>query len=153
MVKGYSGVWEQPVGFYMDSTGAANRIRCGQELEPDAHYWVGIENMIGSVALRGSTKWFDMACVIVRHKSGLESISISTGIEFPEAVVREAEKIGFDTTTVGSLIAKHYGCDGKNPHLFLTSFLLGRVEILEQAVTAALGQLIFQMKLAGVNYL
>lgn len=42
-------------------------------------------------------------------------------VEFPQEAVRVARQIGFDTTTVGSVLSQMYpGCNSKDPHTYLT---------------------------------
>jgi non-canonical (house-cleaning) NTP pyrophosphatase len=132
---------EQPEGLEAGFTGAENRLLCALGREPDADYWVAIENCIHKIVCGDEIVWLDIACIMVCDKKGNISRATSVGIQFPTELVEEARKLGFDKYNVGYLIAKRFNCDPKNPQSYLTDFLLGRSTTLEDAVVAGFGQL------------
>ena len=141
IVSAPSGIDEQPTGTEVTLTGAFNGIKFAMTKIPDADFWVGIENEIVPFIYDENEHWFDVGCVIVHRKDGKEGISISTGVEFPAEMVKLAKEIGFNTTTVGSIIAQLYNCNPKDPQFFLTGGLVSRIEMLKMAVLTALGEL------------
>ena len=145
-IKGFkarSRINEQPVGIEETVQGALNRLDHAKELAK-THPWhiaVGIENGIIPFQVMGVQRWMDYAWVVVENNKGDLAIANSSGVEFPSNYVEMARSLGFDTITVGSIIAQETGCDGTDPHLYLTNRRVSRSEMLIQAVMNALGQL------------
>jgi inosine/xanthosine triphosphatase len=142
-VKAPSEINEQPVGHKEMIEGALNRIKNAKKTAKGKKFdfVVGIENGIFPIEVDGTEKWFDVAWVVIENKEDKQSLAVSAGVEFPREFIQEARKKGFKTTTVGSIIAEKTGCDGTDPHTFLTSNLASRSKLLEQALKIALGQL------------
>jgi len=132
-----SEVNAQPYGFDETYTGALNRARNAQKQSPDSPA-LGIENGVVPVG----DKFVDLAVVVVLMPDGKSFMSTSAGIEFPKEAVERARAKGFDTTTVGSVIAETMGGSGTDPHSFLTGGKVSRREILTHAIEAALSQAI-----------
>lgn len=126
---------EQPVGIEEALRGAVNRMN-QISVVPDYDYYVAMENGIEEV---GPT-WMDFAMVIVANKSGIRYIAKSAGVVFPSLYVLEAQRRGFETTTVGMIVAERLGGNDADPHYTLTG--IRREEILTQAVNIALGQIL-----------
>jgi hypothetical protein len=56
--------------------------------------------------------------------------------------VNEAQSKGFETTTVGSVMAsKDSSISDTDPHYSLTSNFISRVELIKDAIKIAIGQL------------
>ena len=142
-VKAASNINEQPVGYSEIFQGAANRIKNAKSAtqKESLDFIVGIENGIIPVKTAQGKRWFDVAGVIIENKEGQQSLALSAGVEFPSDLVEKARKMGFTTTTVGSLIAKEAGGDATDPHHLLTKGLVTRSFLLEEAIKIALGQL------------
>ena len=154
-----SGVNEQPLGLEETAAGALNRVQHAKELARKADLVVAFENGIMPVNMRpsysrsGATAkmqdhvlaYYDLAWVVVEQvKSGRRWWSHSVGVEMQAKFVEAARRHpsgGFATTTVGSLMAEDTGCDKQDPHNALTSGLCPRALLLQNALLAALGQL------------
>lgn len=140
----------QPVGYDETRTGARNRlagvreaVRNGRE---KCDFLVAVEN--GIVELAG--KWFDFAWVLVEDDDGVVFEAVSGAIPFPSELVAQAKEKGFESTTVGDMIAATYPeANSKDPHETLTCELLTRVDFLKQAVSNCIGQIRFVTHQSG----
>jgi len=141
--KTASEINEQPVGHEETVRGALNRLENLKKVIGETRYdiLVALENGIFPIKIREREAWFDLACVVVEDAEGNQSFAHSTGVEFDAQTVEEARKKGFETTTVGSLIAERTGADSTDPHSYLTNQIVSRREMLEQALKTAMGQL------------
>ena len=139
-----SGINDQPVGYTDTHLGAENRLNNTREKIYNCDYYVSIENGI----MKNVDIWMDFAWVIVGYEDPTEPMGriISTAIPFPEDLVEETRKKGFEKNTVGQLIADRSNGEAKSndPHVYLTG--VGRKDILEQAIRTALGLLICRKK-------
>jgi len=147
ILKGYnvpSGVNEQPEGYEETTTGARNRLMGAKELAKAVNstkpydYLVAIENGIIHTGDESAT-WMDIAWVILEDKNGKQWSTSSGGVPFDTKHVEEARRLGFSSTTVGSVISNAHNCDSRDPHNFLTCGKVPRHDYLRQAVLAALG--------------
>ena len=119
-VVGYSadsGVGEQPVG---DETviGARNRIWDVSRRIDNLDRIISIENGI----FEEDGRWLDKAVVMwFNPRTGEEHIAYSDSVEFPKEYVEKARSLGFDTTTVGSVMAEAgYIENPKDPHMSIS---------------------------------
>ena len=135
-----SGVNAQPFGHGEISRGAHNRAACARDSFPGS-YGIGIENGI----VRGTDDivndvdhWFDVAMVVVLHPDGREFARWSQAIEVPDEIVIGARSRGFETTTVGTVVAEKLGGTASDPHLTLTGGKTSREQLLVEAIVAAL---------------
>ena len=103
---------------------------------------LAFQNGIFSLREGDQTHWFDLAWVVAEDAEGNQSFAHSTGIEFDASDVEKARKKGFETTTVGSIIAERTQGDPTDPHFPLTNEVLSRSSILREALKAAIGQLL-----------
>ena len=141
-IKTISGVNEQPVGFEEISKGAQNRLNEAKRLTQEVYdFIIGIENGILPVESGKRVIWFDVGWVVIEDKEGEQSYGLSSGIEFPQEYVDKAKEAGFETTTVGEIIAKETGGDKTDPQSLLSRGLVSRKEMLKQALKIALGQI------------
>lgn len=143
-VKALSGINEQPVGHTETLQGALHRLSHAKQLIQSESYdfVVAIENGIVPVEIEGVTQWFDVGWVIVENFAGIRAFACSNGVEMGTRYVEEARKRGFDTTTVGAVMAEQCpGLEATDPQLFLTSNLVPRSEMLKQTLKTALGEL------------
>lgn len=97
------------------------------------------------------TAYFDTCWVVVqRYNSvigrtqGPRAWAHSVGLEVDANDVEKARARpgGFETTTVGSIIAEQAGCDAQDPHEYLTAGVRTRQALMQDALMAALGQLL-----------
>ncbi len=137
-VKTSSGQNEQPVGFDETLAGALTRGTTAQTQKPEA-VAIGIESGIFRFGATPIT--LDIAVIVVLTNDGRQIITTSEGIQFPEEYVRIAEKRGFKTTTVGSVITEHLGGDPTDPHSVLTKSKVTRTKTLVDALVIVLRQL------------
>lgn len=115
-VKAPSCVAEQPVGDET-LTGATNRINHARKAVGDADYYVSIEN--GLFVEDG--RYIDRAVVVVAQKQDAPQSFYSDGVEFPADMVNETRRRGFDTWTVGKVMAEHgLVAAHDDPHLSLS---------------------------------
>ena len=138
-VKTSSGINEQPVGFEETSAGTLTRANGVQEQELDA-IAVGIESGIFRFG-QEERHTLDLAVVVVLTSDGRKIVTTSSGVSFPEDCVDEAERRGFDTTTVGSVVTEQHGGDPTDPHSVLTNNAVTRTATLIDALVVAFRQL------------
>jgi non-canonical (house-cleaning) NTP pyrophosphatase len=155
--KADSGVNEQPVGDDETVRGAWNRIshlmRDWRRVSRDqASILISIENGIVQTPARrvvGDDKslsplneWLDVAWIAVQDgESGETFFTSSASTPCNSDVVAAAAAKGFDTTTVGDIMAERYpSSDTKDPHFVLTGGVTRRSDILEEALIIALGR-------------
>lgn len=143
-VEAESGVNEQPVGRDEIVGGAINRIKSAR-LQVKADAYISIENGL----IKHGESWFDYGYVRIFYLNPVtRKVSIHTGLsekcEFPAKYVKIAYQRGFDTTTVGSVLAE-YGVveNGKYPHLSLSG--ISRFDYLAPAARKAALSLIQEM--------
>ena len=85
--------------------------------------------------------FFDTAIIVILTKDGREIILTSAGLPIPKLYVEKAKALGFDKTTVGSVIASEMGGDPDDPHTILTGGKVSRIQVLIDALVTALSQL------------
>jgi len=136
VTKTPSGVREQPVGFEETFRGALARAKGARKADPRA-VAIGIES--GIFRFGGTT--LDMAIIAILTPDGRQIIASSAGFEFPEEYVKIAEARGFESTTVGSVIAEKFGGDSTDPHSALSGGKVSRSEILAEALALGLRQI------------
>lgn len=127
-----SGVNEQPMNAET-LTGAVNRVFALRGEIPDADYCVSIENGI----FEEDGAFIDRALAVVLPSEGMLVGMTSEGVAFPADCVEEARERGFDTWTVGQVMAER-GIVTKHddPHLDLSG--RSRQVYIEEALTRAL---------------
>jgi len=136
-IKASSGVNAQPEGFEEILGGALTRAYFVKNTIPSA-FALGIEN--GLLGARGI--FLDFAVIVLLTPDGRQIITTSTGIEFPPEYVRIARKIGFETTTVGSVIEEELGSAKGDPHSGVTKGALSREDTLTDGLIRAFQQLV-----------
>ena len=129
-----SKVGEQPVG---DQTllGARNRIKSMGDL--------GDLNLDGIISLENGifdqgSRWMDMVVgVYFDVNSRTAVVRYSKEVEFPKEYVEEACRRGFDTTTIGEVMAeKGFIEDAKDPHWSISG--ISRKDYLQEVVQSLL---------------
>lgn len=128
-----SRVAAQPFGMSEAHTGAANRLGAAMLAQPDADYWVSIEN---AVQLLPGKVSFDQAAVLVQRGDGASAFAASAGVEVPTDLAQTARRT---KRTVGELLQERTGCDKQDPHIELTAGLVSRADLLAEAVYVAVG--------------
>ena len=141
--KATSGINEQPVEFEETYRGATNRLQDAKRICRNKKFdLVGsVENGIYSKTIDEKTRWYDFAWVLLESKKGKLVARTSVSVELPLLDVQEAMQRGFETTTVGSIIAERLNCDPQDPHNALTNGLYPREKILIDAIKVCAGQL------------
>lgn len=148
-----SNVDPQPEGLNETFTGAHNRAEAAMEVfctiddyaeTTNDVYAFGVESGV----IRGfdgrDNFTLDIAAVVIIDNHGQVWRASSSGIQFPEDCVTEAESQGFDTTTVGQVMAeRHEGMDHTDPHSYLTQGRISRTNLIQQVLEAALAQINF----------
>lgn len=138
-VKTGSDINEQPVGFDETFTGALTRAEGVREQSPDS-IALGVESGIFRFG-QEERHTLDLAVIVAITPEGRKIITTSSGVSFPEVCVDEAERRGFDTTTVGSVVTEQHGGDPTDPHSVLTNNAVTRTATLVDALVVALKQL------------
>ncbi len=138
-VVGYtadSGVGEQPVD-EQTVIGARNRISDVNARISGLDRIVSIESGI----FRESEQWLDKAVVVIYNPhTDEEHVEYSDAVIFPEEYVEKARQIGFDTMTVGQVMAEAgYVSDQKDPHLSISG--ISRQMYLESTVQKLVEQI------------
>jgi inosine/xanthosine triphosphatase len=131
-VEGYaadSGVGEQPVN-EQTLTGARNRISDVNTKIDGLDRIVSIESGI----FKEGKQWLDKAVVVIYNpQSGEEHIEYSESVVFPNEFIEKARQIGFDTMTVGQVMAESgHVSDQKDPHLSISG--ISRQVYLENTI-------------------
>jgi hypothetical protein len=129
-----------------------------------AQYKVAIEN--GLILVAGSFPtgdshnkllddlWIDVGWIVLESsKTGTRYSATSTGLPIDSQYVNKAREEGFEKMTAGEVMSKALGCgktysmqtahlpsDAKDPHKYLCFEVLGRKEMLVQALETCLGQ-------------
>ena len=136
-----SDINEQPIGFTETILGAQNRMNYLIEVlkfTPQVDFYISIEN--GLIQL-SQEKWLDIAWVIlIDAKTNKKYEGSSSGILFDKHIVEESKRIGWETTTAGSIMAKKSLCDPTDPHSFLTNGRVGRSDMISQTIDVLIGQ-------------
>ena len=131
-VIGYSAesdVGEQPVD-EQTLVGARNRISDLKGRVDGLDRIVSIENGI----FREGNQWLDKAVIVIYNPvTDKEYVCYSDSVVFPDEYVEKARKIGFDTMTVGQVMAEAgYVENRKDPHLTISG--TSRQVYLETAI-------------------
>jgi non-canonical (house-cleaning) NTP pyrophosphatase len=100
-VAANSDVPAQPLNGQTEQ-GAKNRLTHARQLTPDADLYIAIENGI----FEETGHFVDKAVVSTETKDGAQRTTYSNSIECPAEYVEEARRRGFDTTTVGMVMAE-----------------------------------------------
>lgn len=141
-VKAASGQNEQPIGFEETYGGALARAKGAQAVDGSA-VAVGVENGVFRFGGDDGKKHaVDFAVVVVVLPDGRESVATSLGMEYPDACVVEAERRGFETTTIGSVFAERFGGDPTDPQSVMSEGRAPRVKLLTDTIAQALGDLL-----------
>jgi len=153
LLKAASEINSQPIGNEETLLGAMNRLKNTKIALEGKHYdfVVAMENGIISILNGKDTLWFDVGWIILEDAEGRQSVSVSTGVNFPNRFIAEAEHRGIQGSTVGAIIAQETGADEWNPHQYLTNGQLSRTDLLGQALKTAIGQLQKQTQLNQIN--
>ncbi|MES3004782.1 MAG: DUF84 family protein [Patescibacteria group bacterium] len=130
-----SGVKEQPVGYGETGLGARNRAQTARMARPEA-IGIGIESGVVAIA---PGKVYDFAVVYIISGANRPPVSsVSAEFEFPHDCFVEAQSIGFDTMTVGKIIAQKHGGKHDNPHMILSNGKVSRTTLIAEAIETAL---------------
>mmetsp|Transcript_13033 Transcript_13033/g.21286 ORF Transcript_13033/g.21286 Transcript_13033/m.21286 type:complete len:253 (-) Transcript_13033:144-902(-) len=151
--KAKSRVSEQPYGHEETRRGAMNRLSHAKSLAKeqkagDTDFYVAIENGIVAVSdgeSKNNDEFYDVAWIVANMPSRNRTVKVqSVGIEVPVRFINEAKRQqgGFQQHTVGTFIAKELKCNPKDPHRALLGSVMGRKELLVQAIRAAIGRLV-----------
>jgi len=97
-------------------TGARNRAHGAKKSRPDGTIFVGIESAVMDIGFI-----VDVAVIVVLD-GDVEFHATSTGVAFPREDYDVARARGFDTTTVGKVIAERLKTDPTDPHYRLTGW-------------------------------
>lgn len=138
-IKTNSGQNEQPVGFHETYNGACTRASTAKANKTDV-IAIGIESGI-FCHYKSKSVTLDIAVIVILPMEGHQIVTTSMGLVLPEKYVETARRIGFQNTTVGSVIAEKLGGDTRDPHAALTDGKITRIETLTDALVIALRQL------------
>lgn len=130
---------EQPCEFTETCRGAEARAMAAQATSPES-LAIGIESGIFRIDVCPPIT-LDIAVIVLLTADGRRIVTTSQGMLFPEVYVHEARLRGFETTTVGSIIAERLGGNPNDPHATLTGGRVMRKATLIEAVCVALLQL------------
>lgn len=143
-----SKVNAQPVGLVETTRGAENRLKAAlTERRTHYDYAVALENglmVTGKIPLDRGTRqerpYTDNAiCIARRLRDSKQYTAMSAGVLFPKREIAIARKRGFNTTTVGAVIAElNPGVDPTDPHTFLTKGATTHRDQLREAASEAL---------------
>lgn len=146
--KTKSGVNAQPETTPQDNEtlrGACNRMDDLKKIIGKTRYdlLIAFENGIESKIINGRTVWYDYCWVVVEDAEGKRYYAHSAGIEIAPDIVDEARRRGFETTTIGDIIAERASpdTDPTNPHSNLTSHTVERLDLLKETVQTILSKL------------
>lgn len=133
-----SGVSEQPMNDET-LTGAFARLSAARAQEPNADLYISIENGI----FEEDGNFIDHPIVAISNGNTKPLVTKGEGVRFPAEAVEEARQRGFDTTTVGKIMAqKGWVADHADPHKDLIgksrSTILAETMLIARANMAAL---------------
>ena len=134
----------EPFGFEEILRGATHRANAVTEKFGRNIVAVGIENgILGPDPLESNiVKGVNLdIAVIVVLAYGKRIVTNSSSIQLPFSEVMVARVIGFDTTTVGQIIADKFGSDPADPHSHLTRGRISRKDLLVRALVVAFQQI------------
>lgn len=156
--KAPSEINEQPIGYEETKLGALNRaknavVRLQREdnRKPDIVFGIesGLlhEDELGDEQVYGVIRNGDLIDVGIILMADMQNVpdvdnikdyiveERTEGVVFPGEYISVAQQIGFDTTTVGSIIKRnHPEVDDTDPQIFLTNGEASRADLLEKAV-------------------
>lgn len=141
-----SGVNPTPWKLTIIEKGARNRMKALRELEPNADFFVSIEN--GLVDLDNSefgSAVVDLPFVLVNDSQATsESYALGVGVKVPQPIAYKV-MVSLCKETVGT-VAKELNpnIDPQDPHSTWTNNFISRKAIIAQAVVVAFGQLVGQ---------
>lgn len=140
-----SQVNEQPFGWEETIRGANNRTKHAIELaglEAKPRFVVAIENGVVEIPANGTNYYMDIGWVILTDMStSKQFFSSSTSLPVPSELFEAAKAKGLDKCTIGDILhARDPSISTKDPHLSLLGGLMSRVPLMEQAVSACIGQ-------------
>lgn len=139
-IKADSGIPDQPFGYGQIATGARNRAKQVLE-EKQTDLGIGIEN--GLIEVGPVESYFDVACIIILTKDGHEATSFGSAYWVPQFIIDEIKEKG---TEFGHIIQRLVGGGEKDPMKYFSNDKLKREEILEQAISIALTQIVYAEK-------
>lgn len=133
-----SGVNAQPEGFDEIYRGASNRARGAAKTEEGA-CGVGIENGIVRFGGEDGKRFaINLAVIVLCLPDGREFVAVSEGIAYPDECVRDAERIGFETMTVGKMFADRLGGDPTDPYVIGSGGRVTRRKLLAEPLKQVL---------------
>lgn len=140
-----SGAPAQPVGV-QTAIGAKNRALFAQRMSPGS-WGIGIESGV----FDSQFHWEDRAIVCLVAPNGADVwLTESEPLRLEVRDVEEARRRGFETTTVGAMLAHRTGGKSDDPHIHYT--LQSRREYIRKAVIAAIRRSsLFPMHTVGVG--
>lgn len=146
-----SGVNEQPYGWEEIIKGANNRVKNALEICKDkskARVVVTCENGVVELPANGPDYYMDIGWVVLLDvATNKQYVSSSTSVSIPAEVVQEVKQIGMTQKTIGDVMHKHdSSVSTKDPHHKLMGGLMNRVPLMQQAVSAAIGQWMCALK-------
>lgn len=129
-----SGEDAQPFGYDATYAGANARATQARGADPAAALAIGIESGIR----HENGDWIDFAVIVAIPLFAEPVVTETEPFGFPEEYVAAARGLGFATTTVGDVLHGRFGCDGTDPHSFLSEGKVSRSDLLVPAIVDAL---------------
>jgi inosine/xanthosine triphosphatase len=131
--KTESGVNVQPVGLDEMETGARNRAQRAKERNPEARFYVGIENGL----VRQGDHWYDPTCIVVLTLDAEPSVAYGAFFPIPTWMAEQAilKKTEFD---IGQIVQGLAGGGEKDAMKYLSEDTVHREQLLTQAIQCAL---------------
>lgn len=150
-IESQSLIAEQPIGMSEIVKGAENRLETslkngatgvifaienglvkGQEL---VDFQISVDAMDEAL---DSNAWYDLAVVIVDDASGYRGKGLSKGVKVPQHLVDGVLSNANQTITVGKLLAEeHPEVNHQDPQYYLTGGMVGRLQLMSEAVREA----------------
>ncbi len=137
--KRIPGYPEQPFGITETLFGATERAtnmaKHAEIMWKDGDLFVGSES---GLIPAGDEFVLDIAINVIRAHGKTINVSTSPGMMFPRSAVEEAQRLGFDTTTAGKVIAWRLGGYHTDPQFTLSGGKCPRKSLLTQGAIVAL---------------
>jgi non-canonical (house-cleaning) NTP pyrophosphatase len=128
----------QTVGSPAALKAAYKRAFSASDTEPDADMWIGIQSYVDHAIIReGLYLTIDFAMLVV-HTKQKTFVGTSAGMIFPQEKVFRALQYGFETTTIGSIVAGRG--DPSDPHSIMSNGTMSRKDFIAEGLAPLLRQ-------------
>lgn len=150
-VESQSNIPEQPMGYEQILQGVMNRIETGRK-NGATEQITAIENglLLGKELLSHEMvldaigekveedSWYDVAFVAIDDGENHHVVRLSKGVKIPQYLIDKVLAVGDQSITMGKFLAKeHPEINHQDPHIFLTSGKISRLQLMADTIKIA----------------